>query len=370
MNVDAGEPRGASEANAAKGSAEAGGRAISPREAVEMDIAAYPSGTPLVIVVDDLAALDEATRSVLSRASADGAKLVVVGGENDVRPMAKGRTRAFVVPPLDARSVEELVNRAAPSLPDAVRPNLVARVQGRPGMLRAFLRKARGRAIVSPEDIDAIFASSSTSIAPPSRSRGEALGAIDVALDRGRFDEATEQIERLGAARDPEERVRLAVADARIVLARAETQRAAKVLDAVATEARATRLLRAWAAVRARTHLRAGEYAQALALADEALAEKKEDAIASDALSVRGLALSFTSEDAGALAAIERATLPSRAGPATSGSGGRRASGSLGDACTSARGARRRRSERVRRVARRGGGGRGDALGPCTPPRA
>ncbi len=100
--------------------------------------------------------------------------------------------------------------------------------------------------------------------------------------------------------------------EARIVLARAETQRAAKVLDAVAGEARKTRVLRAWAAVRARTHLRAGEYAQALALTDEALAEKKDDAIASDALSVRGLALSFTSEDARALEAIERATAVAR----------------------------------------------------------
>ena len=309
VNVDPGEsPAGdrASAANAADATA-------SPREAMEMEIAAHASGAALVIVVDDLAALDEGTKSALSRASQEGAKLVVVGAENDVRPMAKGRTRAFVVPPLDARSVEELVNRAAPSLPDAVRPHLVSRVEGRPGTLRAFLKKARGRPIVSPEDVDAIFASSSTSVPPSSRNRAEALGAIDLALERGRFDEATQQIEWFGAPKDDEEKVRLAVGEARIVLARAETQRAAKVLDAVASEARKTRLVRAWAAVRARTHLRAGEYAQALALAEEALSGKAEDAIASDALSVRGLALSFTSEDAGALASIERATAVARA---------------------------------------------------------
>jgi transcriptional regulator with GAF, ATPase, and Fis domain len=286
---------------------------MSPREAVEMEIAAHPKGSALVIVVDDLGALDESAKLVLSSASAAGAKLVVVGGQNDVRPMAKGRTRAFVVPPLDARSVEELVNRAAPSLPDAVRPHLVERVEGRPGTLRAFLKKARGRAIVSADDIDAVFASSSASVSPSSTNRTEVLAAIDAALDRGRFDEATQQMEWLGAPRDDEERVRLAVGQARIVLARAETQQAAKLLDAVAADAKKTRAARAWTATRARTHLRAGEYAQALALADEVVAAGKEDAIASDSMSVRSLALSFTSQDAAALAAIERATAVARA---------------------------------------------------------
>jgi serine/threonine-protein kinase PknK len=287
----------------------------SPREAVEMEIGAHADakGSRLVLVVDDLSALDAAAKLVLSRASAEGARLVVVGDENDVRPMAKGRTRQFVVPPLDARSAEELVNRAAPSLPDAVRPHLVARVQGRPGTLRAFLKKARGRAIVSTDDIDAIFASSSASTAPSSGNRVESLGAIEAALARGRFEEATQQIEWFGEPKDAEEKVRLAVGQARVVLARAEIARAAKLLDAVASEAKKTDAARSWLAVRARTHLRSGEYAQALALADEAIAGDKIDPIASDALSVRGLALSFTSEDAGALSAIERAASVARA---------------------------------------------------------
>ncbi len=122
------------------------------------------------------------------------------------------------------------------------------------------------------------------------------------------------------------ERVRLAVGEARIVLARAETQRAATLLDAVAASAKKTRLLRAWSAVRARTHLRAtpGELrarftsplhprpsrqVDASAIARTPI----EDAITSDALSVRGLALSFTSEDAAALESIERATAVARA---------------------------------------------------------
>ena len=286
---------------------------MSPREAVEMQIAAHEKGAALILVVDDLAALDEAAKEVLSRASEGGAKLIVVGAENDVRPMAKGRTRAFVVPPLDARSAEELVRRAVPSLPDAIRPHLVERVEGRPGTLRAFLKKARGRPIVSAEDIDAVFATTSGSLAPSSKNRAQALAAIEAALDRGRFDEATAQMESFGAPLDAEERVRLAVGEARVVLARAETQRAAKLLDGVASEAKTSRLARAWTAVRARTHLRAGEYAEALVLAEVAIGNGEHDAIASDALSVRGLALSFTSQDAGALASIEQATAVARA---------------------------------------------------------
>ncbi len=227
--------------------------------------------------------------------------------------MAKGRTRAFVVPPLDARSAEELVRRAVPSLPDAIRPHLVERVEGRPGTLRAFLKKARGRAIVSAEDIDTVFATTSGSVAPSSTNRAQALAAIEAALDRGRFDEASAQMEAFGAPLDAEERVRLAVGEARVVLARAETQRAAKLLDGVASEAKKSRLARAWTAMRARTHMRSGEYAEALALAEIAIGKGEHDAIASDALSVRGLALAFTSQDAGALGSIERATGVARA---------------------------------------------------------
>jgi serine/threonine-protein kinase PknK len=160
-------------------------------------------------------ALDDAAKLVLSRASEGGAKLVVVGEESDLRPLAKGRTRAFVVPPLDARSAEELVHRAVPSLPDAIRPHLLERVEGRPGTLRAFLKKARGRAIVSAADIDAVFASSSAERgAVVEEPRGGARRDRRCAGPRSlrRSDDADRVV---GAPRDDEERVRLAVGEAR-----------------------------------------------------------------------------------------------------------------------------------------------------------
>jgi serine/threonine-protein kinase PknK len=283
--------------------APAGG--ISPREAIEVDLAGR-SGASIILVIDDLAALDEAAKLVVSRASKSGAKLVAVGTRDEVLKLSKGKTRVFDVPQLDARSADELVRRAVPSLPDALRPHLLERLEGRPGTLRAFVKKARGRAIVSPEDIDAVFATSSASTPPSSMDRPEAMAAIDLALERGRFDEALLVIDAIGTPRDAEERVRVAAARARIVLARGETMAAAKLLDAVASEARGAKFERAWKAVRARTFLRSGEYAQALALAGEVVA-KEDDALASDALSVRGLALAFTSDDKSALEAIERA---------------------------------------------------------------
>jgi transcriptional regulator with GAF, ATPase, and Fis domain/energy-coupling factor transporter ATP-binding protein EcfA2 len=297
---------------------------MSPREAVELQIAAYDAADVTmasenqlarspVIVVDDLDAFDDAAKLVLSRASEAGARLVVVGDEDTVRKMAKRRTRAFAVPPLDARSAEELVRRAAPSLPDAIRAHLLERVEGRPGTLRAFLAKARGRAIVSEADIDAVMSAASASSPPSSATRAESLASIEAALDRGRFSDASAQIESFGVPADDEERVRLAVGQARVVLGTFGPPRAAKLLDEVAAQAKKTKAYRAWAAVRARTHMRAGEYAKALELANAVIDAGGDDAIASDALSVRGLALSFTSRDAEALTSIERAAETARA---------------------------------------------------------
>jgi transcriptional regulator with GAF, ATPase, and Fis domain len=249
---------------------------------------------------------------VVSRASQEGAKLIAVGTRDRVLAVSKGRTRVFEVAPLDAGSADELVKRAVPSLPDALRGHLLERLEGRPGKLRAFVRKARGRAIVSAEDIDAVFASSSASAPPSSMDRKDALAALDVALERGRFDEAAQIMDAMGTPRDAGERVRVACGRARFALARSETRAAAETLDAVAKDAEDPKLSRLWKACRARTHLRAGEYAQALAFTADVIAGG-EDALASDALSVRGLALAFTSEDKAAVEALERAMATARA---------------------------------------------------------
>ncbi|HEY2514965.1 MAG TPA: sigma 54-interacting transcriptional regulator [Polyangiaceae bacterium] len=294
--------------------------AMSPGEAVELELQEREESALPMIVVDDFAALDEATKQVLATASEKGAKIVAVGTREQVMRVSRARTRVFEVPPLDARSAEELVQRAAPSLPDALRAHLVARLEGRPGTLRAFLKKARGRALVSPDDIDATFAISSASGPPPALDRQATLASLDSALDRGRFDEAAAVVDSLEPAQSPDERIRLAIARARVVMVRSETQTAAKLLDGVAKEAKETPFARPWLSARARTHLRAGQYAEALALADTLIAAP-EDALTSDALTVRGLALAFTSKDAEGRESIERAVALAKTG------GDRRAEG-------------------------------------------
>jgi transcriptional regulator with GAF, ATPase, and Fis domain len=289
------------------------GGSLTAREAVEIELSGHEGTRDLVIVVDDFHALDDAAKLALSEASKNGARLVVVAPQGDIRRLAHARTRAFVVPPLEARTAQELVHRAVPSLPDALRTHLVERAGARPGALREFARKARGRAIVSPADVDAVFASSTARPPPASDNRADAVIAIDDALVRGRFDEVSVKLEILGAPRDAEEKARFGVARARVVLARGESQQAAKTLDAVAADAEKTPFFRAWAAARARTHLMCGEYAQALGLAGKVIAAR-EDGVASDALSVRGMALAFTGQDGAAGEALDRAVAVARAG--------------------------------------------------------
>ena len=56
--------------------------AMTSREAVELELADAKLAS-LVVVVDDLAALDEASRQLLAHASAQGAKLVLVATKDE-----------------------------------------------------------------------------------------------------------------------------------------------------------------------------------------------------------------------------------------------------------------------------------------------
>jgi serine/threonine-protein kinase PknK len=313
---------------------------MSAREAVEIELAAYarperdddtaretPSAAARVIVVDDFAAMDDAGRLTLARASAAGARIVAVANRDEVIRVSKGRVRTFDVPPLDGRCAEDLVRRAMPSLPDALRLHLVERVEGRPGTLRAFLKKLGGRAIVSSEDIDAILAAdSSPSMTPPSLTREEALASVERLLDMGRFDEASQQLEGLVAAapraagakkRDAgggaAERVRLSIARARLSLGRGDAKEAATLLDSSEGDAQGSAYERAWRVARARSWLRAGDYPRAAAVAESVVATGDTDATAADSLAVRGVALAFTGEDVAAQALLERSVAIARA---------------------------------------------------------
>ena len=281
---------------------------ITAREVVELELAAWQGdvASGLLIVVDDMDALDDAARLPIRRASESGARVVGVTTRSDLAELARGRTSTFEVPPLDPRYAEELVQRVMPSLPDALRAHLVARVEGRPGTLRATMRRLGSRAIVSTEDVDAILASKH-SAPPSSMGRAEAFGAVERALDMGRFDEAAQQIDELGTSQTDAELLRIGIARARVALGRGDAKDAKALLADVERLAAGGDLLRNWQLVRARACLRAGDYADAATLASSIAAANGEDVLASDALSVQGVALALTGDDAAAQRTLDRA---------------------------------------------------------------
>jgi transcriptional regulator with GAF, ATPase, and Fis domain len=291
-----------------------GGRAVALIDepaSIELELAQQGTGSDLTVIVDDGDALGGEARAALERAVRAGARLVWVG--DDLAAVgATGDT--FAVPPLDERAAAELVQRSVPSLPDALRTYLVERVGGRPGTLRAAVRRLAGRVVVSKEDVDAALGSTSRpSMAPASGGRTATLESAERALEMGRFDEAARGLDELGATRSEAEGVRVAIGRARIALGRGDTAQAVTELLAVEAPALKGPSRRAWQAVRTRAHLRAGEYAEAAKLAQAVVAGDATDALAADALSARGVALAFTGEDTLAQAALEQAVRVARA---------------------------------------------------------
>src|SRR4029453_17048402 len=136
------------------------------REVVELELGAWSTaGAPesvtlpkdLVIVVDDLAELDEAAKAPPPPALERGARIVAAAAEDEVAALAQRGARAFVVPPLDDASAFDLVKRAMPSLPDRLARHLLDRTGRRPGPLRSFVKRAGARAVTSTEEIDDIL---------------------------------------------------------------------------------------------------------------------------------------------------------------------------------------------------------------------
>ena len=228
----------------------------SVRDLADLDLSGQgdPGSSP-VAIVDDAEDFDDAAVAALRRASEAGALLVVVGPQGTAERMAAGPCREFAVPALEPQAAEELVQRAVPSLPDALREQLAERVGGRPGALRAAVRRLAGRAIVSAEDVEAALSEpASGSMVPSSSGRSQALAAIERTLDMGRFDEAARELEGLGdgsaegsakrgplaSARRSPEGVRVGLMRARIAVGRGETQRATEELAAIEAEALAS----------------------------------------------------------------------------------------------------------------------------------
>jgi transcriptional regulator with GAF, ATPase, and Fis domain/Tfp pilus assembly protein PilF len=270
--------------------------AVSSLEAVALELEAWHDASDLVIVIDDLATFDRDAQARIRRAAESGARVVAVGDEDAVAALAPRGVRTFVVPPLDDTNAADLVKRAVPSLPDRLTKHLLDRTGRRPGLLRSFVRRLDGRAVTSVEEIDEIVdASSGRSLPPVSRSREEELVELARSLDTGRFDAAKATLDGLSPPEDDQESLDFGVALSRILLARGDAAGSARSLDEVANLAKAGPSARAWQIARARTFLRAGDYAEAARLAGEA-ANGPSDATTADALAVHGVAITYLGE--------------------------------------------------------------------------
>lgn len=312
-----GDPVANVEPGRASGTGSSPTRVMSSREIVELELDVWGGvDAPLaglVVVVDDLAGLDDDAIAALTRAAKAGARIVAVGEEAMLATIARdggAGVRVFEVPPLDDTSASDLVKRAVPSLPDRLARHLLERVQRRPGQLRSFVKRLGGHAVTSVEEIDELVdASSRRSVPPSSRSRDESLSELRRALDTGRFDLAAETLDTLNDPKDDGEVVDFAVARAKIFLARGDAANAGKILDGVETTARKGNHLRAWLTARARTHVRAGDFAQAAKYAEEAAVPPAggRDALSADALAVGGVALAYLGEETKALEGLNEA---------------------------------------------------------------
>ncbi|MGH7281993.1 MAG: protein kinase domain-containing protein, partial [Polyangiaceae bacterium] len=279
---------------------------LTTREVVELELP-NPIARGQIVIVDDAEHLDDASRVLLSKASEAGACLVLCAPRASASRFCTGKCGVFALPPLDASAAEDLVARAMPSLPRALVDHVVSEAEGRPGKLRAIVRLLAGRAIVAREDIDQALASKEASIPPaPSTEPDDRLATAERALDMGRIGDARDVLSSLGEPKKKDDRVRAAIARARIALGAGDSREAKTQLDSVAREAAGSANERAWRLTMARMHLRHGDYAEASRFAT-LVASAGDDALAADALAVHGIALAWTGRDVEAEATLAHA---------------------------------------------------------------
>jgi transcriptional regulator with GAF, ATPase, and Fis domain len=265
----------------------------------EIARAAKDSG---LLVVDDLESLPQATQAALRDASSRGAKIIAAASAGALSNIASGTVTTQTMPELDASAAEELVRRANPSLPNAIIGELVRRAKGSPGALRDMLTTVGSRVVISVEELGDLLKRDSL---PPSAGTGgyeEEAAALTRALDTGRFDLAQSHLDALttlsqrqGAKTQADPA--LAIAGAKIALARGEVERAATLLSSIEKHSESGPDSRAYYTLLARVKNRAGDFSAAAELTKRVIDLGVTDAIQADALSVRGVALAYMGED-------------------------------------------------------------------------
>ena len=264
---------------------------LSRRDAIALEMGEPTNRT--VLVIDDADSLDAPARELVDAALAKGARALVSG--EDARAKAR-----IEIPPLDRATTDEILKRAMPSLPSALAAHLAERTGRRPGALRAAVRALAGHTIVSERDVDEALAEEDED--DDDLDEGEALSRAENAIEIGRVARAAALLARSFSGSSSEIRVRAAIANARVLMARGDGARAVSALDSIDASLRT----RAWSAARGRALLRAGRFADAIDAARAAL-DGEEDAVTVEALGALGVAEAYLGRDASARENVERA---------------------------------------------------------------
>ncbi|MET0593931.1 MAG: serine/threonine-protein kinase, partial [Polyangiaceae bacterium] len=277
-------------------------------EALDIELAGGKA-SDRVVLVDDAEKLDQETLAKLAKARAEGARLVLGATKARLAPIT-APFEVFAMPPLDTPAVTELLRRAIPSLSPAVVAEIMARSKGRPGKLRGIVRRLDGQTVVSPADLERILEPKDGATVNSVRAE-PALVRCERLLDQGRYDDAATLLGEFRA----DQSLAASIARARLALGRGDPKGALAELDrtsADATQVKGTKIGRSWSLYRARAYLRCGEYAQADEAAGTALAGGGEPSLEADALSVRGLAESYTGHHDAARERLEKAVAIAR----------------------------------------------------------
>jgi serine/threonine-protein kinase PknK len=271
--------------------------------ALDIELAGKRLGQ-VIVLVDDSEQLDQATLGKLTEARKAGAKLVLAAHKARLVPIAT-HLDIFAVPPLDDASITEMLRRAIPSLSDAVIAEMMTRSKRRPGKLRAMVRRLEGQTIVAPSDLGRILEAREgvtvNSIIPEAP-----LTRCERLLDQGRYEDAGLLIADLGEDKS----LAASIARARLALGRGDAKAARTELEGsreLANSSKESKPRRTWFLYLARAHLRLGDYARAEEAAVRALEGGGEPALEADALSVRGLAESYTGRQEVARQSLDQA---------------------------------------------------------------
>jgi transcriptional regulator with GAF, ATPase, and Fis domain/tetratricopeptide (TPR) repeat protein/predicted Ser/Thr protein kinase len=254
------------------------------QEMALLELDAIAEQNNVFCLIDDAEQLSPLVVARLEQLRTRGAKLVTVGSV----PIDCD-TVDFVVPPLDATLLTELVRGAVPSVPEEVTTKLIELSEGCPGKLRHLVAKVATSAVACAADLEQLLSEST---------EGEfsTLSQLERAvrlLDKGRFRDAKTILEE-GRGSIESQSIDWIIAESRLLLGLGESARAKAMLLLVADQNPIDAKSeggRAFHLSLARAYLGQGQYDAAVATAD--FVERDLSSLGIEAHTQKALALAY-----------------------------------------------------------------------------